>query len=220
MQLKYKSVAKYNRRGVSRRASQNKSPNMLSRAQIPTYASDAVQSLKVRYYVPSTFGSDVKAFTLELPIYPYGVSDSASTILLPLKAIRLKKIEMWCNYRPSSGIEGNTINLAFVERRTVRPIEWSDTATYATPAHIRKKFTKTEPLGLWYSTINSETNPEITFQMPKGAVLELTFAFILHDGESCGTSAGSSLSYPKIYTNKLNADVSVVGKVYQAVITP
>lgn len=207
-------------RGVSRRASQNKSPNMFNRDQIPTYASDQVQSLKVRYYVPSTYGGDVKQFTMELPIYPYGISDSGSTILLPLKAVRLKKIEMWCNYRPEQGIEGNTINLTFVERRTVRPIEWSDTATYATPAHIKKKFSKFDPLGLWYSTVSSETNPEISFQMPKGAILELTFSFILHDGESCGTSAGSSLAYPKVYTNKLNADISVVGKVYAAVITP
>lgn len=193
---------------------------MLTRGQIPPYQSDMIQSLKVRYYVPSSFGSDVKQFTMELPIYPNGLSDSASIILLPYKAVRLSKIEMWCNYRPEQGIEGNTINLTFVERRTVCPVEWSDTATFLTPAHIKRKFSKVEPCGLWYSTINSETNPELTFQMPKGALLELSFDVILHDGESCGTSSGSSLSYPKVYTNRLNADIAVVGKVYAAVITP
>jgi len=193
---------------------------VFDRNQIPTYASDQVESLKVRYYVPSTYAEDVKAFTLELPIYPLGISDSSSQLLLPYKSVRLKKIEMWCNYRPAVGIEGNTINLMIVERRTVRPIEWSDTATYVSPAHIKKKFSKNEPLGFWYITINGESNPEIRFQMPKGTVLELSFDVILHDGESCGTSSGSSLAYPKVYTNKLNADLEVVGKFYRAVITP
>lgn len=126
---------------------------------------------------------------------------------------------MWCNFRPDGNVEGNTINLSFVERRTVRPIEWSDTATFLTPAHIKKKFAKTEPLGLWYSTTSGESNPEIRFQMPKGAVLQITFDYILHDSENCGTASGSGLSFPKIYTNKMYTDVSVIGRSLQAVIS-
>lgn len=126
---------------------------------------------------------------------------------------------MWCNFRPDGNVEGNTINLSFVERRTVRPIEWSDTATFLTPAHIKKKFLKTEPLGLWYATTSGESNPEIRFQMPKGALLDITFDFILHDSDNCGTSSGSGLSFPKIYTNKMYSDVACVGKALQAVIS-
>lgn len=106
-----------------------------------------------------------------------------------------------------------------IERRTVRPIEWSDTATFLKPAHIKKTFSKLEPLGLWYATTSGESNPEIRFQLPKGAIMQITYDAILHDGESCGTSSGSSLSYPKVYTNQLNANVTVVGKTYQTVIS-
>lgn len=212
-------VTKSNRSGAKRRVSRNKSPlNALSQAQIPSFTSDAVQSLKLRYFVTNSYGSDVLSFAVELPVVPYGLSDNATTIELPFKSVRIKKIEMWCNYRPDGNIEGNTINLTCIERRTVRPIEWSDTATFLTPAHIKKKFMKTEPLGLWYSTTSGETNPEIRFQMPKGALLEITYDYILHDSENCGTSSGSGLSHPKIYSNRLHADVSVVGKYYAAVL--
>lgn len=214
------SVTIRNRSGAKRRVSQNKSPlTALAGAQIPTFTSDPVQSLKVRYYVRESYGSDVLSFAVELPVVPFGISYAENYAILPFKSVRIKKIEMWCNFRPSGNVEGNTINLNIVERRTVRPIEWSDTATFLTPAHIRKKFAKTEPLGLWYHTTSGETNPEIRFQMPKGAVLEITFDYILHDAESCGVSAGSFSSYPKIYTNTMSSDVAVVGKTYGAVIS-
>jgi len=211
-------VTKHNRSGVRRRASQNKSPfTLISKTQIPTFQSDPVQSLISRFYVADG-AADVISFAVELPVVPYGISYADNALLLPFKAVRIKKIEMWCNFRPNGNVAGNTINLNIVERRTVRPIEWSDTATFLTPAHISKKFSKTEPLGLWYSTTSGESNPEIRFQMPKGALLDITFDYILHDAESCGASSGSSLAYPKVYTNKMNSDVSVVGKTYVAVI--
>lgn len=126
---------------------------------------------------------------------------------------------MWCNFRPDGNIEGNTINLSLVERRTVKPIEWSDTASFLTPAHLCKTFSKYEPMGLWYSTTSGETNPEIRFQMPKGALLEITFDYILHDAEACGISSGSSLSFPRVYTNSMNSDVACVGKTYFTVVS-
>lgn len=171
----------------------------------------------VRYYNAHASKSTVSA-TFELPIAPYGISDSASTILLPFKAVRIKKIEMWCNFRPNEGVAGNTINLNIVERRQARPIEWSDTATFLSPAHIKKKFSKFDPLGLWYITTNSQENPEINLQMPYEAVCDITFDYILQDGESCGSFAGSGFAYPKVYTNKLNANLATVGRTYATVL--
>jgi hypothetical protein len=147
------------------------------------------------------------------------VSDTGSTLLLPFKAVRMKKIEMWCNFRPDGNVEGNTINLRCVERRTVRPIEWSDTATFLCPAHIQKSFSKVEPLGLWYATTSGESNPEINFQLPKGAILDITFDYILSDAENCGTASGSSLSFPKVYTNTMNSDILCVGKTFSTVVS-
>jgi len=186
---------------------------------IPPYQSDAVQSLRYRYYVSDAYGSDSLAFTVELPQVPYANCYASGYATLPFKAVRIKKIEMWCNFRPTANVAGNTINLTFVERRTVIPLEWSDTATAYCPAHIKKKFLKTEPLGLWYSTTSGETNPEIRFQMPKGALLEITYDFVIHDGEAEGVAASASLTtFPRVYTNRLNDNVSVVGKSYVATI--
>lgn len=213
-------ITRTSRSGANRRVSQNKSPLFgLVKSQIPTFQSDAVLSQQFRYFVSDSYGSDVLAFTVELPQMPNGVSSGDNLILLPYKAVRIKSIEMWCNFRPEGNITGNTINLTMIERRTVRPIEWSDTATFLKPAHIKKTFSKLEPLGLWYATTSGESNPEIRFQLPKGAIMQITYDAILHDGESCGTSSGSSLSYPKVYTNQLNANVTVVGKTYQTVIS-
>lgn len=125
---------------------------------------------------------------------------------------------MWCNYRSEKDIAGNTINLRFVDRRTVRPIEYSDTATPMKPAHISKKFNPLEPLGLWFQTTSGESNPEINFQMPKGALLEITYCWINSDESACGTTSGSSLSYPRVYSNKLHTDIACVGKTFEAVI--
>jgi hypothetical protein len=174
--------------------------------------------MTIRYYNVHASKSTVSA-TFELPIAPYGVSDSATTILIPFKAVRIRKIEMWCNYRPNEGVAGNTINLNIVERRQARPIEWSDTATFLSPAHICKKFSKFDPLGLWYITTNSQENPEVTLQMPYESVCDITFDYIVQDGESCGTSVGSSLAYPKVYTNRINTNLAPVGRSYTTVIT-
>jgi len=138
---------------------------------------------------------------------------------LPFKAVRISKVELWCNYRPGVNVAGNTISMTQVERRTVRPIEWSDTASFLTPAHLSKKFQKNEPMGLWYATTSGESNPELRFQMPKGAVLEITFSFIISDQESPGSSSGSFSSYPKVFTNLINANLGCVGKTYAAVLT-
>lgn len=189
-----------------------------SRHGIPKYTPDAVFTSKFRYCV-SSGSADVISFTLELPIAPFGISDSATTILLPFKAVRLNSFKVWCNYRSEKDISGNTISVTMVERRGVRPIEWTDIATYQQVAYVSKKFSKTEFAGLYYSTTNSQENPEIKFQLPKGAVLELNYSWILHDSESLGTSASSSLSYPKVYTNKLSADMISIGRTYEAVIT-
>ncbi len=191
---------------------------MLSQ-QIPSFSSDQVQSLKVRYIVSDSFGSDVKAFTVELPQVPYGLSVDASTAYLPFKAVRLAKVEMWCNYRSEQGMTGNTINFSQVERRTVKPIEHSDTATFVSPAHICKKFNTLEPLGLWYATTSGESNPELRFQLPKGGLLELTFAYVVSDENGPGSSSGSGLTFPRVYTNSLNSDIVCVGKTYFTVLS-
>lgn len=189
-----------------------------ARHGIPRYTPDAVFTSKFRYCVASG-SADVISFTLELPIAPFGISDSATTVLLPFKAVRLNSFKVWCNYRSEKDISGNTISVTMVERRGVRPIEWTDIATYQQVAYVSKKFSKTEFAGLYYSTINSQENPEIKFQLPKGAVLELNFSWILSDAESLGTSSSSSLAYPKVYTNKLSTDMVTIGRTYEAVLT-
>lgn len=216
--MKSSARKSYNKRS-ERRVSQNKSPYGRDSVKIPTFQSDAVQSLTYRYYVADNYGSDVLAFTIELPQYPYAHCYAPGYATLPFKAVRIKKIDMWCGFRSTVNVAGNTINLSFIERRTVRPLEWSDTAVPMFPARITKKFKDTEPLGLWYSTTSGEVNPEIRFQMPKGATLDITYDFILHDSEQEGTAASASFTtFPRVYTNQLHANVLPVGKTYVAVI--
>jgi hypothetical protein len=192
--------------------------NLDSRHGIPKYTPDAVFTSKFRYCVTSS-ASDVATFALELPIAPFGIADSSSTILLPFKSVRLNSFKVWCNYRPDKDITGNTISVTMIERRGVRPIEWTDIATYQQVAYVSKKFSKTEFTGLYYSTINSQENPELKFQLPKGAVLELNFSWVLSDSESLGTSSSSGLSYPKVYTNRLSTSLEPIGRSYAVVIT-
>ena len=203
-------VTKNQSRGAKRRVSQNKSP--LLQSQIPVFQSDAVQSLKVRIYNVST--TEIKDLTFELPVPPYGYSLSTTSLAMPFKAVRMKSIELWCNYSPGVGVARNTINVSVLDRRTVRPIEWSDTATFLQPAHIKKKFSKDEPLGFWYQTTVGESNPEFTLQIPPEGVLEITYDYILSDNGSVATYASSSLTSNRIYTNNISSDFSCIGKAY------
>jgi len=125
---------------------------------------------------------------------------------------------MWCVYRNSIGIEGNTINLTVVERRGVRPIEYSDTASYQCNAYIDKKFSVDDQLGWYYSQSTGETNPEFIFYMPKGAILELTLSYVLDDNDTVNSVSTSGLTADKVYTNSLVSTISAVGKSYQTPI--
>jgi hypothetical protein len=194
---------------VSRRASQNKTPE--KRIEIPSFTPDQVQSLTYRY-VPVNSASGLTAVTLELPIPPFGSSASTTVINLPFKAIRLARIRLWANFDPDVSMDDNTISIICKDRRTVRPIEWSDTATYSRPAYLEKHFSKFDPLGLWYITTSGETNPELTFVLPKKSLLELTFSYILADESPNPTFVGSGLNHPRVYSNSLDANLFVVGK--------
>lgn len=185
---------------------------------IPTFNPDSVMTCKVRYGVDLNASTDVIAWTNELPVAPFALSSSSSNLYIPFKAVRISKIEMWANYRPALTMLSNTINLTCNTREGVRPIEWSGTASYTRMAHIEKSFPPTQPIGQWYITTNGVANPEFTFQMGKGSVLEITYCYILSDEAACGTYSSSGLSFPRIYFNKLNADVDVFGKSHETLI--
>jgi hypothetical protein len=190
---------------------------------IPKFLSDPVITWVTRLCIPKANSSDTVSNTQELPIFPWGMSTSTTTMRLPFKAVRLAKVCIWADYRESVGIGGNTINLTFVERRGVRPIEMSDTATYARCAFIKWKAPKTgDPLGLYYITTASETNPEIRFQITKGSVLELTYNYVLSDGLTVplALTPTSGLTADLIYTNCLNTtDFEPIGRASAAAIT-
>lgn len=180
--------------------------------------SDQVYTTKIRLYAPSS-GTDVISVEKELPYAPFGISISSTDLLVPFKAVRLSKIRMWCNYRPEKDINGNSISVTFNPERGVRPIEWSDTATFERSAFISKNFSKVEQLGLYYLTSSGQTNPKLQFQMPQGALLELTLDYVLSDGEAVNVATSTSLSSEKIYTNSLSSLFHVVGRVHYTVIT-
>lgn len=180
--------------------------------QIPNIVSDPVYSLKQRYYLLDSVVNDVESITFELPVAPFAVSSSTTKLLIPFKAVRLAKIEMWQNYRPEKSITGNTISAIIDTRRQTRPIEWSAVASPVLPAHISKKFNKFDPIGLWYLTTASETNPEITLRVTKGCVFDLSFDFILDDGEAVGSFTTSGLTADRVYTNRIDNYLGVVGK--------
>lgn len=206
-------------RGRPSRDTQRATANALEtyRCEIPKFISDPVYTVVQRYYVKDA-SSDVVTVTKELPIPPWAFASSTTLLHMPFKAIRLSKMECWCVYRNSVGISGNTINVTVVERRGVRPIEWSDTASYQSNAHISKKFRPDETLGWYYGTTISETNPELSFRLPKGAVLELTFAYILDDADDVLSAGTSGLTANKIYTNNLSTDLEPIGKTYSTLL--
>jgi len=185
---------------------------------IPPFVADPVYSVKQRYFMNST-AADPDHFTVELPIVPWAISTNTTTLRPPFKSVRISKIKLWCVYRNSVGIEGNTVNLTILERRGVRPIEYSSTATYKDNACISKKFGKDNQLGWFYTQTSGETNPEFKCQMPKGALLEITFCFVMDDDDTMNSAAGSSLTADRVYTNQLSTKLSPVGKTYTAVIS-
>jgi len=193
--------------------SQNKSPVFLKQ-QIPNFQSDQVQSLKYRYIL-SDAANDVVAVTFELPIFPWALATSSATLFAPQKSVRLRKIELWTNYRSSVGITGNTQSVTYLERRGVRPMEIAATATFETPAHYKKTFGPDDLLGWYYSTTAGESNPEITFQMTKGSILQLTFDYVLDDADIVVTASGVGLTPTRIYSNSINTNLVCVGKAYQ-----
>jgi len=196
---------------VNRRASHNKAPIVEIQKSISPFLSDPTYSVKQRYYTNSG-ATDPQSFTLELPIVPWAMSTNTTTLRPPFKSVRLARIKIWCSYRPTVGIEGNTVNVTIIERRGVRPIEWSSTASNQTDALIDKKFGADDQLGWFYAQSTGETNPEIMFAMPKGALLELTFTFIMDDNDTINSVSSSGLTADRIYTNSLHSTVSAVGK--------
>lgn len=171
--------------------------------------------MKVRY-APTALS--LTAFTLELPIVPFGIAQDSTKLRCPFKSVRLAGFEMWGNYVPGVSIKENTISATCNPRRTVRPIEWADTSCYGYTAHISKKFRKDEPLGLWFLTAAGETNPEISFVLPQGALLELTFQYVLSDGEEATEASSSGLTQGKVYTNQLSTDLTALSRVQSKVI--
>lgn len=200
--------------GARRRVSRNKSPTN----HIPSLISDPVQSIVQRYYVNDS-STDVVSATFELPVPPYGVSIDSTTLAVPFKAIRMKWIKLWVNYRPEKGILGNTANITIIDRRTARPLEWTCTAEYNLTAYSKASFKPSDPIGFWYNTSSGESNPEIRVQLTKGSVMDICFDYIVDDRETnSGTSTGSSLSHPRVYFNKISSDLELAGKTNTTVI--
>lgn len=200
-----------------KKLSNKKAAAIAESMRIPSFVPDFVESGTWRYIL-SNSASQVESFTLELPIAPFGIAYAADALILPFKAIRISKIRMWQLYQDEQTITSNTCSLTFVDRRLVKPIEYSCTGANFAPGFIKKKFGVEDPIGRWYITGNSETNPEVTLQITKGSVIEISYCWILADGGTCGTSSGASLSHPKVYSNRLNSVVDVVGKTYASVI--
>lgn len=178
---------------------------------INVFEPDQVMNVTYRYVLKDAAGQ-VEELVTELPIPPFGVSGLADIVNIPFKAVRLKKVRIWCNYRPDQNVFENTIGIVLKPRTGARPIQWSDTATYAHTAYLSKKFPKSDPVGFWYSTQFGETDPEIGFIVTKGSVLELSLSYILSD-----ESAGGQYSVPgavaaRVYTNNLNSIFRVLGK--------
>lgn len=203
------------------RASQRKNRNVASQALKeriasipPVIASDSVNSWISRFGLADA-ASDVVSVTWELPIPPFGYSTSAISIASFFKSIRIKKIELWCDYRSASSAAANTINLQVLERRGVRPIEWTSTASPIRNAHICAKFPKNNPLGWFYNTTTGESNPEITVQMPKGAIMDIHYDYIIDDADIVLALSTSGLTSSRIYTNCISSNFQVFGRSYQ-----
>jgi len=192
--------------------SQIKSP-VSFKQQIPNFQSDQVQTLKYRYIL-SDAASDVVAVTFELPIFPWALATSSLSLSAPQKAVRLRKICLWTNYRSSVGMSGNTQSVTYLERRGVRPMEIASTATFETPAYYCKTFGPDDLLGWFYHTSSGEVNPELTIQMTKGSILELTFDYVLDDADIVITAVGSGLTSSRIYSNCISSNLVCVGKAY------
>jgi hypothetical protein len=201
-----------------KKLSKKKAQAVAESLRIPTFTPDFVESGTWRYIVADA-GSQTISFTLEMPIAPFGISHSADALILPFKAVRISKVRMWQLYQDSLTITSNTCSLTFVDRRLVKPIEYSCTGANFAPGFIKKKFGVNDPIGRWYVTGNSESNPEVTLQMTKGSVIEISYCWILSDGGACPTSAGTSLAYPRVYSNRLHTSVDVVGKSYASVLS-
>lgn len=193
---------------MNRRASQKKSPEM---HDINVFEPDQVMNVVYRYVLKDSLADPTELIT-ELPIPPFGVAGVANTINIPFKAVRLKRVRIWCNYRPSNNMFENTIGLVLKPRTGARPIQWSDTATPAHTAYLSKKFPKSDPVGFWYRTQFSETNPELGFILTKGSVLELSLSYILSDEDPGGQFSHSGAVAARVYTNSLNSGFRVIGK--------
>lgn len=159
--------------------------------------------MKIRNYLPSETTSPA-SITVELPQYPFAVAYSATSVIMPFKACRLKKIEMWSNFNPDYSIDHNTINLSFSHSQGVRQIELSDTATFEHVAHISRSFKEDEKVGWWYTSESGSTNPELTLLVNHRTIIEWTFEYILADGTdgSGKLQTGlSGLTLGLVYTN-------------------
>jgi len=157
----------------------------------------------------------VVSVLFELPIFPYGVSNSTISLLLPFKAVRLASMKLVTSYRQQVDISGNTHSITFPERRGVRPNEIASTATFGSPAVYSRHFSQDELLGWWYYRTSSEENPEIRIQMTKGSTLEMTYSFVLDDAETVQSVGAAGLTTNRIYSNTISADLVCIGKSFQ-----
>lgn len=179
-----------------------------------TLQTDPVQSWVSRFGVADA-ASDVVSVTWEFPIPPFALATGSLSLVSFMKSIRIKKIEIFCDYRSASNASANTINLQVIERRGVRPVEWSSTASPIRNGHICAKFAKNSPLGWYYNTTTAESNPEVTVQLPKGAIMDIHFAYIMDDADPCANLASSGLTSSRIYTNTISSNLQVFGRSHQ-----
>lgn len=192
---------------------QGRAVNVQNSDRIPPFISDRVMTWKTRLYVDEG-ATDVLSFRFEFPPPPWGITTSATNVELPFKSVRVASIKLWAMYRDAKGIPGNTINLTQVDRRGVKPIEMSDTASYNHNAFIKVNFPTDQPLGYYYTTSLGESNPELSIALPQGGVMEITYKYVLADGDAVRTVTAAGLTSARVYTNSLSLDLRPIGRTY------
>ncbi len=184
-------------------------PRLDPRFSIPTYNSNYVVPVHLRFSVGSGPGStNVRASDI---IGALGIMAATATTAYPFfKCVRLKKVEAWGNTDNTNLLGTVSILYGNTSENIEGLREYSDsTVSSAVPAHVVCSPPPASFPSFWHT--NADTNLLFTFYYPDSAIIDVYVDAILQDSNAASTAitvAGATAGV--VYYQPLDGDGGVL----------
>ena len=194
---------------------------------LPPVVTDKYFSQRLRYSLASTYaGGNQLSFSFPVNVSPFAMGISSTVVYTLCAAVRIKSIRMFAPFDTNLTASDNTISLRYTPQngggsQPVDTRELISTASVERPAYIDIFLDSEDPRSWMYTTassgIGAGTPPVVNMTINKKTSFDITYVYRLWDGASNGNYTVASAGVAVLYTQQLNANLTVVGRSSQLV---